>query len=187
MKRIITLTMIAGIAAALMLSAGSVCAQDEGGGGRRRGQGQAGFGPGGFDPAQMQERILERYREALGFTNQTEWDAVRPLVQKVLDAQREVMMVSGRRMMRAFRGGPGGFGGPEGGPFGQMAQPSPAEEALQKAIDSNASREELKAAMEKVRQERKQKQEALRAAQEELRKVLTLRQEAIALQMGLIE
>jgi hypothetical protein len=62
----------------------------------------------------------------------------------------------------------------------------PEAEALQKAIESKASKEELKAAMAKYREAREANQAKLRQAQEDLRKVLTLEQEAIALQMGLV-
>ena len=44
--------------------------------------------------------MLDRVRTQLEFTNDTDWDAVSPLVQKVIDAQ-----------MAAGAGGRGGFGG----------------------------------------------------------------------------
>src|ERR1041385_8296557 len=86
--------MVCGAVAALCLTASSLIAQDENGGGggnRRRGNGGGGgFGGGGnFDPAQMQQQRMERIRDELGFTNDTDWNAVQPLIQKVMDAQRE--------------------------------------------------------------------------------------------------
>lgn len=179
MKRLATLLSLVGVSLCVMVFPCAVMAQDQAGGGR--GQRGPGFG----DPAQFQERLMEQYREALGFTDQSEWDAVKPLVQKVLDAQREAMPRGGMRML--MRRGPGGDQGGAGGPMRRMFQPSPAEEALQKAIDSNASKEELKAAMEKVREERRQKEAQLKAAREELKKVLSVKQEAVALQLGLID
>jgi len=98
------------------LSAGSVSAQNDNGGG-----GGGGGGRGNFDPAQMQQRFMERVHDNLGFTNDTEWNAVQPLVQKVFDAQRDARSGMGR-MFRGNRGGNGanananaGGGGGRGG------------------------------------------------------------------------
>jgi len=98
LNRMITLC---AMTAALALSVSDLLAQDNGGnntggqGGQRRnrqaGGGQGGQGGGNFDPAAMQQRMLDRYQEQLGFTNDVEWDAVKPLVQKVMDARRETM------------------------------------------------------------------------------------------------
>src|SRR5690242_6080351 len=42
---------------------------------------------GNFDPAQFQQRMLDRYRERLEITDDTEWRAVQPLVQKVMETR----------------------------------------------------------------------------------------------------
>ena len=76
-----TITKLLGAAAALWLCGGSLLAQDNGGGPG---------GPGGnFDPAKFEERMLERVRQNLAITNDDEWTAVQPLVQKVMQARRE--------------------------------------------------------------------------------------------------
>src|SRR5689334_6079717 len=106
------------IGAALCLSATSSLAQDNGnggnGGGGQGGQGRRGFrnggGGGNFDPAQMQQRMLQRYKDDLGFTNDTDWSAVEPLVTKVMDARRDAMSGMFGRFGRGG-GGPGGGGG----------------------------------------------------------------------------
>src|SRR5271168_974954 len=89
LNRIITLC---AMAAALALGTGSLLAQDNGGGGQGGGGGDqgGGFRRGNFDPAQMQQRIMDNVRDQLNFTNDTDWSAVQPLVQKVLDARRDV-------------------------------------------------------------------------------------------------
>ena len=90
LNRIITLC---AVAATLAISASSLLAQDNGnnnGGGQRRNRQNGGPGGGNFDPAQMQQRMLDRVQEQLGFTNDTEWDAGKPLVQKVMTARQEV-------------------------------------------------------------------------------------------------
>jgi hypothetical protein len=162
-------------------------AQDDGGQGRRRGGGDGGggggFGGGNFDPAQFQQRMMEGIRDQLGFTNETDWNAVQPLVQKVMDAQRESRAGQG---FAGFRGRRGGDDNNRGGGrrFGQ--EPSPEADALQRAVDANAPAAQIKTAMEKFRTSRKDKQAKLEKAQGDLRQVLTVKQEAQALLMGLL-
>jgi hypothetical protein len=195
-KQILT---ICGVAATLCVCVASLQAHQDngggnGGGGRRRNQGGGGgggFGGGGgtFDPAQMQQRRVDNAREELGFTNDTDWSAVEPLVKKVVDAQTQ--MIGDR--MRGFgrnRGGGNGGGGPGGGGGGGrggFGTPSPEAEALQKAVDDNAPSAQIKAALAKLQTSRKDKQAKLEAAQAELRKVLSVKQEAQATLSGLIQ
>jgi len=171
------------IAAALALSVGNLLAQDDGGGpGGPGGGGPGGFGgPGGgnFDPAQMQQMMMQRVQEQLGITNGTDWNAIQPLVQKVMDAQRAARGNMGRMF---GRGGPGG-GGPGG--FGQQ-QSDPAADALQQALDSSAPTDQIKNLLAKYQASQKAKQATLAAAQNDLRKVLTVQQEALATLMGLL-
>jgi hypothetical protein len=201
---------ICGVAAALMLSAGSVNAQPGGGGGfggGGPGGGGGGFGGGGggggfggggrggrnMDPAQMQQMIMDNYREQLNFTNDTDWAAVQPLVQKVVDARTAVGTGGGRGMFGGGRnrgggggGGGGGFGGGGGGGmFGQQANPD--RDALQQALDDNAPAAQVKALLAKYQAGQKAKQAALVAAQANLRQVLTVPQEAAATLSGLLD
>lgn len=150
------------------------------GGGRRNGG-----GPGGFDPAQMRERMMNNIKENLGFKDD-EWTAVQPLVQKVMDARRNIGGGMGGMFRRPGGGGPGGDNGGRrgGGPFG--GEPSPEAEALQKAVDDNAPAAQLKAALERFRTARKDNEAKLQAAQDDLRKVLTTKQEAAAALMSLV-
>ena len=177
-----------GIAAALLLGAGTVFAQNNGGGGFGGGGGGGG-GRGNFDPAQFQQRMMDRIRQNLNFTNDTDWNAVQPLVQKVMDARRDVGG-GGMGMFRRNRGqngdqnGGGGGGGGRGGFFGT---PSPEAQALQDAIDNNAPDAQVKELLTRYEASQQKKQAALKAAQENLRAVLTPRQEASAALMGLVE
>jgi len=176
---------ICGVAAALMLSAGSVSAQNDNGG--------PGGGPGGgfrnMDPAQRQQFFMNNIREQLGFTNDTDWNAVQPLIQKVADAQREAMSGRFGGMGRMFRNRNSNNGDQAGGNnrrnFG--TQPSPEADALQKAIDDNAPKAQIKAALAKYQASQKTKQAKLVTAQENLRKVLNTKQEAQATLLGLLE
>ncbi len=140
---------------------------------------------GDFDPAQMQQRMLNNLRERLGVTDDAEWKIISDRIAKVMEARRQVGFGGGLRFGRPLGDGPGADAGRgRRGFFGATA--SPEAEALQRAIESKASREELKAAMAKYRKARRANEEQLRQAQEELRQVLTVEQEAIALQMGLV-
>ena len=179
---------VCGIAAALCLSAGSVSAQNDNGGAGNPNRGAGGpGGRGNFDPAQMQQRMMENIRGDLGFTNDTDWNAVQPLFQKVMDARRDVGFGGG--MGRMFRNRNSNNGDQAGANnrrnFGP--QPSPDAEALQKAIDDNAPTAQIKAALAKYQTSQKAKQAKLVQAQETLRKVLTPKQEAQATLLGLLE
>jgi hypothetical protein len=153
--------------------------------------GGPGGGPGGrgnFDPAQMQQRMLERYKELLEVTNDDEWKAIEPRVTKVMEARRDSMGGMGRMFGRGPGGGGGGPGADQGGQRrgGMFGTPSPEAEALQKAIDSKASKAETKAALEKYVASRKTTQADMEKAQAALRELLTPRQEAIATLNGLL-
>ena len=136
-----------------------VLAQDNsgnpGGGGRGRGN---------FDPAQFQQRMMDNIKERLAFTNDTDWAAVQPLVQKVLDARAK-----SDRAAWASAGLADGAVAAETMHRRTIAanaffQPSPEAEALQKAIDDKAPTAQVKAALEKYRAARKDKEAKLAAS-----------------------
>src|ERR1035437_471836 len=116
---------VCAVAATLALSTSSLLAQNNNNGGNNGGQNgggqngrnRNGGGPGGgnFDPAAMQQRMVDGVRDRLGFTNDTEWAAVEPLVTKVVTARFDVGMGGG---MRGVVGGRnrGGQGGGQANP-----------------------------------------------------------------------
>ena len=192
LNRIITLC---AIATTLAMSAGTLFAQDTGnndnnGGQRRNRQGGPG-GPGGgnFDPAQMQQRMVDRAKEELNYTNDTEWNAVQPLIKKVVEARFDVGIGNPGRMFGGRNRGNnnGDQAGANNNRRNFGPQPSPEAEALQKAIDDNAPTAQIKAALAKYQASQKAKQAKLIQAQETLRKVLTPKQEAQAALLGLVE
>jgi len=148
-------------------------------------------------PEQRQQMMMDNVRQQLNFTNDTEWSAVQPLVQKVMDAQRDARGGGGRGMFGGGRnrggqggqGGPGGPGGPGGmgGMGGMGGQPDPDREALQNALDNNAPAGQVKDLLAKYKASQKAKQAKLQAAQADLQKVLTTKQEAEAVLLGLVE
>ncbi len=183
---------IVGVGLAALVTVGTVCAQDGAqppAGGPPGGPG----GPGGgrnWDPAQMQKMMMDRYREQLGVKDDEEWKLIETRIQKVTEAR----MAVGFRGPGGFggrRGGPGGPGGPGGqgnnGRRGFGGEPSPEQEALQKAIDDNASADVVKSKLSAFRASVKDKEAKLEAAQDDLRKVLSVKQEAAAVLGGLLK
>jgi len=178
--------------AALALGSTSLLAQDNGGGGGQPGGGQNGGDQNGgqrrnrgnFDPAQMQQRMMDNIQDQLGFTNDTDWEAVKPLVQKVLDARRDVGFGGGMRALFRPRGGNGGGNNRGGGMFGPP--PGPEQEALQNALDANAPASQIKDLLARYKKVQKAKQAKLEAAQADLKSVLTARQEAQAYLLDLV-
>jgi len=157
---------------------------------------QQGQGRGNFDPQEFRQRMMDSYRERLEIKGDDEWKAIQPLIEKVTEARREVGFGGG-----GFAFGRGGGGGRRGGGNDAQAngnnqggrrgfrggEPSPEAEELQKAIDSNASKDELKAKLTKFREARKEKEAKLAKAQEDLKKVLSVKQEAAAVLNGLLQ
>lgn len=190
MKRMIKSTLLAG---ALLFVSGtaSLWAQPAGG--------PPGGGPGGFDPAQMQQRMMDRMREQLDVKSDDEWKLIQTRIEKVMTARREA---SGMGM------GMGGMMGPRrqqqpgqdnqnanannqqrrqrGGMFGPQT-PNPEAEALQKAIEAKASKEEIKTKLDAYRASMKTREANLEKAQADLQQVLSVNQEAQAVLMGLLK
>jgi hypothetical protein len=189
MKKLHQLLAVTGFASALLLSTGNLIAQNDPPAGGGQGGGRGGRGGGFGDPAEMQKRMMENVREQMAVKDDAEWKILEERIQKVSEAQREIGFGGGMRRMFRRPGGDtqnndqggnrrrGGFGG----------EPSAEEQALDKAIDSKASKEEIKSAMAKYRASKKEKEAKLAEAQEELKKVLSVQQEAVALAMGLVK
>jgi hypothetical protein len=170
----------------LSTSTGSLLAQNDapapqGGQGGRQGRGN-------FDPEQMRQRMMERFREQLGVKDDGEWSLIEARIKKINES----------RMGRGFGGPWGGPGGPGGGPGGQggqggrqgrggFGQPNPDAEALQTALDSGASADDIKAKLATYRASAKQKEAQLEKAQDELRQLLSVKQEARAVLLGLLK
>jgi hypothetical protein len=183
MKTFNPLSVLACTAFVMFLGAGPVAAQ--------QGQGRGNF-------EEFRQRMMDNYRERLEIKSDDEWKAIQPLIVKVTDARREVGFGGGFGFGRGGgrRGGGGGNeaqsngnnqGGGRRAGGGAFGEPSPEAEELQKAIDSNASKEELKAKLAKYREAHKEKEAKLAKAQEDLKKVLTVKQEANAVLMGLLQ
>jgi hypothetical protein len=185
LNRILTLCVVA---ASLAISASSLVAQDNGGGNDNGGQRRSrnGGGPGGWgDPAQRAQRMLDGVRDRLDFTNDTEWDAVKPLAQKVIELQSDLRSTQMRAIFSGRnRSGDQGGDRPRGGGF--LGPQSPEAEALQKAIDDGAPSSQIKDLLAKYKASQQAKQAKLEAAQDALKAVLDTKQEAQAYMLGLV-
>ncbi len=148
-------------------------------GGQRGGQGMRG----GFDPAAMQKRMMERMQEQLGMSA-TEMKAIQPLMTKVMDLRREMQGARFRGMM----GGRGGRGGP-----GQQNAPAPTGLAkiqgeLRTLLENeSAAPTAIKSKLTAYRKAREKIQQDLAKAQANLIKVLTGRQEASLVLNGMLD
>lgn len=176
----------------LCLSATSLIAQDQGGpGGPGGGPGGGRGGRGNFDPAQMQERMMQGVRDRLEIKDDTEWKAIEPLVQKVMDLRREQLGGSMRGMFGSGRGRggsnqPADQGGSQNNRPRFGGEPSAEETALSDAINNGSSKDILKEKMAAYRKAKAAKEAELKKAQDNLKKVLNTKQEAIALEMSLV-
>jgi hypothetical protein len=152
------------------------------GGGNNNGGGNGG-GRGNFDPAQMQQQMVDRIREQLGVTDDAEWKVIMDRVTPVMELQRSTRGGGGFGGFRGGQAGPGGQGG--GGRRGNLAA-NPEQTALQQAIADKLPDAEIKSRLERLREVRKANEEKLTKAQEDLRAVLSVRQEAVAVMFGLL-
>lgn len=189
MKKLSQFLFVAGLAATLSLSTSTLLAQNADDGGRRRDRqgGQGGPGGGNFDPEQFRQRMAERMREQFGVKDDAEWKLIEVRITKVTEARREVGFGGGMGMFGGRGGGAGGPGGGGRGGRGFGGEPSPEAQALQTAIENNASADDIKAKLAKYRESVKVKEAALEKAQAELREVLSAKQEATAVLMGLLK
>ncbi len=186
MKTLNRLVTVAGVVLATFFGAAHLAAQN---------QQQPRPGRGNFDPAQFRQNMLDDARGRLEVKSDDEWKVIQPLIEKVMDARREVGFGGGFGFGRGPRRAGGnnnndaqGSGNNQGGGRGfRGGGTGPEAEDLQKAIDANASKDELKTKLAKFREARKEKEAKLASAQEELKKVLSVKQEAAAVLIGLLQ
>ena len=179
------------VAVAVLGSVSVVMAQAQGPRGGRQGRGQ-------FDPAQMNQWMMQRMKEQLGATDD-EWAVIEPRLEKVqtlaCDARGGGM---GGMFGRGQFGGPGGVRGQPGGAAPQPpqgAQPTAPQSAVSKAAedlrttlgDQNSTVAQVKEKLTAYRAEREKAREELSKAQEDLRSVLSVKQEAQLVLMGSLD
>jgi hypothetical protein len=80
MKKLSHLLTLVGFAAVISLGAGNLAAQER----------QDRQGRGNFDPEEMRQRMMERYRTELEVKSDDEWKLIEARITKVNDARREI-------------------------------------------------------------------------------------------------
>ncbi|MBI1371554.1 MAG: hypothetical protein GC159_02160 [Phycisphaera sp.] len=159
---------------------------------------------GNFDPEEFRKRMNERLKEQLGSSDE-EWKIIEPRLTKVTEAQRATRG-GGGFMFGGFsgRGGSSRFGSGAGGgerPGGdnnaerqRPALPDDAPDSLKKTMalrelldNKDSSPEDIKKAVDALREAKKKAEAELEAARAQLKEVLTVRQEATLVMMGILE
>lgn len=200
MKRLSLASLLAICGLILSTTTGSLLAQNDAPAAQAGAPGAPGApggrgGRGNWDPEQMRQRMMERFREQLAVKDDAEWSLIEARIKKINDSR------SG--MGRGFGGPGGGPGGPggQGGQAGQagqagqggrqgrggFGQPNPDAEVLQTALDSGASADDIKVKLTAYRAAAKVKEGQLEKAQDELRQLLSVKQEARAVLLGLLK
>jgi len=199
-RKVITIGVVAGV---LALVIGGLCLAQPPQGGNRGERGQRGGGQFQFDPArmaEMQQRMMERWKETLGADDEA-WKVIQPRLTKMMELNRQQGMGGGRGMMPfGMRGrggdqGPGGRGGQQGDrprfPGQENRTPSEVEkaaEALNTTLENqSASADEIKQRLTALRAAREKAKTELAKAQQDLRQILTLRQEALLVSSGMLD
>ena len=169
MNRRLFCTAFVGCALALT----SFAAAQAGGGG--------GGGRGGFDPAQMRERMMNGLKDQMGAT-EDEWKVIQPKLDKVMNAQRDARF-------GGFGGGRGGRGGGGGGAADQPQSPvAKASSELRTTLENKeAKAEDILAKLKSLREAKEKAHADLVAAQKELKEVLSQRQEAALVLAGMLD
>lgn len=172
------------------LSTLAVAQNQPNGGGQGQGQGQGGQGGqgggrGNWDPAAMQQRMMDGIKEQMKAPDD-EWAVISPKLEAVIKAQRDARVggFGGRGGPGGGRGGQGGGGG-GGQPQSEVAK---ASQELRTTLEAeNASPETVAAKLKAYRDARAAAEESLKTARAELKGVLTERQEAVLVMAGMLE
>ncbi len=142
-----------------------------------------------MDPAQMQQRMMDRLKEELKSPDD-EWALLQPKIQRVMTANREARF--GGMMGGRGPGGPGGPGGGPGGPGGPDREPTTevgkAARDLRTAVRAEAPNEgDIETKLTAYRAAQAKAAEELKAAREELKGLLSIEQEATLVLAGMLE
>lgn len=133
-----------------------------------------------FDLAVIRQAMLDRMKEPLGASDE-EWKALGPKVEKVMTLAFESRGM-GRGMGRTGRGG-SDRPAPEA-----QTETAKAAQALSKLLENkDAKTEDIKPALQALRDARAKAKADLEKAQKDLREILTVRQEAQLVMMSLLE
>jgi hypothetical protein len=168
-------------AGALAQNQGNNGGGGQGGGGNQQG---GGGGRGNWDPAQMQQRMLERVKEQMK-APEDEWKVIEPKLTKVVTAQRDARAGGGGRGGRGGQGGGGQGGGDQQQPQTELARA--ARELRELLQQENAAPDQISSKLTSFRAARDKANTELKTAREALKEVLNERQEAVLVTMDVLE
>jgi hypothetical protein len=176
------------VALVILMAASLVMAQQPQGGQRgQRGQGGQRGMRGNFDPAQMQQRMLQGMQEQMGMSD-AEMGAIKPLMTKVMGLRRDLQAGRMRGMMSMMRGRGGDPGGRGQRDTTSLTGLAKIQNELRTLVENDGTKAaQIKAKLTEYRKTREKIQQSLTAAQSQLIGYLTPKQEAILLMSGQIE
>ena len=141
-----------------------------------------------FDPAEMRKRMMDGVKERLGASDE-DWKALSPKVEKVMTLSRDArgggmgMMMMGRRRRR-----PDAEGQERPANAPEMSATAKAAQGLMTVLENKeAKAEEIKTALQSLRDARAKAAAELGKARKALKEIVTVRQEAQLVMMGMLE
>lgn len=145
-------------------------------------QGQRGYGR---DREQVQERMIERFKEVMECSDE-EWQVIAPKVLSVYRLSNQSRTGTIRTMM-----GRTSQGNQSDNRRTRTSTSNQSDESLTKLQEllenENATTSDIKKLVSEVRKAREKSEQELATAQKELRELLTVRQEAILITLGLLD
>jgi Spy/CpxP family protein refolding chaperone len=178
------------VALVILMATSLVMAQQPQGGQRgQRGQGgQRGQSMrGNFDPAQMQQRMLQGMQEQMGMTD-AEMNAIKPLMTKVMGLRRDLQAGRMRGMMSMMRGRGGDRGSRGQQDTTSLTGLAKIQNELRTLVENDDTKAaQIKAKLTEYRKAREKIQQNLAKTQSQLIGYLTPKQEAILLMSGQVD
>ncbi|HEX7009692.1 MAG TPA: hypothetical protein VF184_06900 [Phycisphaeraceae bacterium] len=145
------------------------------------------------DPEQMRQRFYQQIKEQLQSSDE-EWAVIQPRLEKVWELQRQSRGMRGMMMWRGRGEGEGRFGGPPRGreDQGPQADEPPVAARTRELAEllrgqDDPQPDQIRTALDALREARQQQEQELAQARQELRELLSLRQEATLVLMGLLD
>jgi len=142
---------------------------------------QQGGRAGGWDPAQMRQRMEARMKEALGVADD-EWEVLQPKIEGI-------QTLSGQLRGSRFRGMFSGRGGSRATESArELTEIETKQQELQALLDGTDTKPQgIRKKLAELRDARAKVTQELAKAREDLRQVVTIRQEAVLVLMGTLE
>jgi outer membrane murein-binding lipoprotein Lpp len=158
--------------------------------------------PGNFDPGAFRQHRLDDLKSQLNMNDQ-DFSAIQPMLQKVMDLQRDLdphhgppprgpgMDMQGPPDQGPPGQGPQDQGPPPGQDQGQRPPPSDLQQKMHDLHETlqnpDASNDDLKSKVDAIRAAKAKARDELAKTQERLTSLVTTRQEAVLVDAGLLD